>query len=96
MPPLQERSEIEEIVKRAKQGDTTSLPQLREWMARYPSLWSHYGNLAAHVEQSWIVLASGKNLYLQEALTRFAVAQRAELMRPGGVPVEKLLIERVV
>ena len=96
-PPQSEvLAEIQGVLAKAKVGDASVLPQLREILDKNPSLVKHYGSLARHAEAAWIALAGGANLYMRESFARGAEARRAELTRPGAPPVEKLLVERVV
>lgn len=95
-PPADVIAEIQSVIARAKSGDATALPLLREVLDRHPDLVSHFGDLARQAESAWITLAAGKNLYLKETAARAAAAQRAELTRPGASPIERLLVDRVV
>ena len=88
--------EIKSVVGRAKKGDATVLPRLRELLAEYPTLWQRYGDLAAQAESAWVNLAAGTDLHLRESLLRQAEALREELAGPAPSPVERLLVERVV
>jgi hypothetical protein len=88
--------ELCETVAKARAGDASALPRLRELLDEYPNLVRHYGDLARQAEGAWVALATGSNLYLRETVARAAEARRAELTRPGAQPVEKLLVERVV
>jgi hypothetical protein len=89
-------AEIRVVIAKAKAGDVGVLPQLREILDRWPALAQHYGALARQAEAAWVSLAAGSNLYLRETMKRAADAQRAELTRPGALPIENLLVERVV
>lgn len=89
------RTELAALIQRASQGDESALPRLRELLDQYP-VWQDYGDLACHAEQSWIALAAGTNLYLQESLTRKASAMAVELLGPTPTPIERLLARRVV
>lgn len=51
--------EIKAVVSRAKQGDTSVLPRLRELLSQYPDLWKRYGDLAAQAVMAWANLAAG-------------------------------------
>jgi hypothetical protein len=96
-PPAPEiLDEIRSVISRAKQGDTTVLPRLRELLADHPALWQRYGDLAVLAEAAWADLAAGTDLHLRESLLRRAEALREELAGPTPSPVEKLLVERVV
>jgi hypothetical protein len=89
-------NEIRAVVHRAKQGDVSVLPRLRELLAEFPLLAERYGNLAAQAEAGWAALVAGPNLYLRECLLHKAAAMRVELGGPSPSPVERLLVERVV
>lgn len=89
-------AEVQEIIGRAKRGDASVVPLLRELLARYPALWQQYGDLAADVERSWLALAGGTDLLVRESRALYADKLRAELTRPSAQPVEKLLVERAV
>lgn len=96
-PPAPEVvEEIRSVVGRAKNGDISVLPRLRELLTQHPALWVHYGNLAGQTEAAWVVLAAGQDLHLRECLLRRAASLREELAGPSPSPVEKLLVERVV
>ena len=96
-PPAHEvLDEIRAVVGRAKQGDASVLPRLRELLTHHPALWKHYGDLAAQAEAAWADLAAGTDLHLRECLLRRAEALREELAGPAPSPVERLLVERVV
>ncbi len=88
--------EIRAVVNRAKTGDTTVLPRLRELLARYPELWQRYGDLATQAQMAWANLAAGSDLYLRESVLRMAEALREELAGSSPSPIERLLVERVV
>jgi hypothetical protein len=88
--------EMRAVVARAKAGDESAVPRLREFLDRYPAVWRSYGDLAAQAQAAWVALAAGRDLHLRECLTRFAADQRAQLVRPGAGPLERLLAERAV
>jgi hypothetical protein len=94
--PPEVLAKVEEIIVRARSGDTSVLPLLRELMTRHPALWEKYGDLGATVEQSWAALAAGPDLLMRESLLLYANKLRAELTRPSASPVERLLVERAV
>src|SRR5690242_8801562 len=82
--------EIRVVVGRAKQGDTTVLPRLRELLSEHPTLWQHYGDLAAQAEMAWANLAAGPDLHLRECLLQHAEALRQELGGPSPSAIEAL------
>jgi hypothetical protein len=89
-------AEIKAVVSRAKAGDVSVLPRLRQLLTEYAILWQGYGDLAAQAEAAWARLAAGPDLHLRECLLRKAEALRQELAGPTPAPVERLLVERVV
>jgi hypothetical protein len=61
-----------------------------------PEIWKKVGNLAAHVEATWIrLLAEGKPLTL-ESIRREADRMRLELLGRSPTPIEKLLVDQIV
>jgi hypothetical protein len=94
--PVKSREEIGALVKRARKGDRTALPGLREVLCRPGFVDLLGGNLAQQAERSFIEAAAGNNLLFKETLTRKLEELRAELAGPNPTPVEKLLVERVV
>src|SRR4051794_23214437 len=58
------------MLERARQGDETVLPQLREFLDTKPELWRRYGDLALHARQAWIGLIAGTDLALRESIAR--------------------------
>ena len=88
------QDELARLLKRAAQGDLSSLPELRQALDADASLWRQYGDLAAHAEASLILLAAGSNLLLAESLQRKLKALKDELGGEAASPLERLLIER--
>jgi hypothetical protein len=87
---------IDELVRRAQQGDRSVMPQLRQILDSDPSLWQRYGDLAKWAQAAWLQLAAPKDVLLYECLERKMEEMRAELSGPDPSPLEKLLVERVV
>ena len=93
-PPVVE--DLNWLVQRARQGDETVLPQLRDMLDSRPEVWRHYGNLAAHAKEAWIRLISADDLALRESTSRKAEDLSRELAGPHPSPIERLLAERVI
>lgn len=87
---------LRELVTRAKSGDRTVLPQLREYLDEHPEIWTEVGDLALHAQESWLALMAGQDLVLEESVRRKMDELRGELGSEAASKVEKLLIERVV
>ncbi len=93
-PPVVE--DLNWLVHRARQGDETVLPQLRDMLDTRPQLWQHYGNVAAHAREAWVRLIAGEDLALRESTARKAEDLSRELAGPAPTVVERLLAERAV
>jgi hypothetical protein len=87
--------QINELLKRAENGDEKTLPTLRE-LLKTPGFIDMYGDLATQAELSFVRSAAGKNVAFREALLAKLQAMRAELAGPKPTPLERLLVERVV
>jgi hypothetical protein len=88
--------EVARLFERARNGDATVLPQLRRVLNESPETWQYYGDLAAQARASWVQLAAGQNLLLDECLTRKAADLQKELAGATPSPLERLLVDRVV
>src|SRR3954470_106493 len=87
---------LEELVRRAQQGDQSVLPELRRALDVDPSIWQQYGDLALLTEAAWLRLVAGPDLLLHESLRRKLDELRAELGAPAASPLGRLLIERII
>jgi hypothetical protein len=88
--------ELRKFLKRAQDGDESTLPALRKLLENPAAVEMFGGNLAQQAELSFIEAATGKNLMFKEALARKLELMRAELAGPDPTPLERLLVERVV
>src|SRR5262249_1503433 len=88
-------TELRGLLARARQGDESALPRLREMLDGHPEVWGWYGDLAVHVQASYINQVSGADLGLAESLHRKVAALKAELAGTAPTPIERLLAERV-
>jgi hypothetical protein len=88
---------LRELVKEAKGGDTTPLPEIREILRESPDLaWQimNYGKVA---EWHFVERMTGEeDLGSKEVLTNQLAAMRAEVAGENPSPLERLLAERVV
>ena len=91
-PPVVE--DLNSLVKRARGGDETALPELRELLDTRPEVWQHFGNLAGHAREAWLRVISGDDLALKESTARKAEDLVRELAGPAPTAIEKLLAER--
>ena len=86
--------EADDLMRRAEQGDTSTLPIIRDLLDS-PDFLNKIGNLALNVQQTIIDNSCGKNLFYQEGLTRKMDELRKELSGESPSPLEKLLVDRI-
>ncbi len=91
-----EPDDLRKLLKRAGNGDESTLPVLRELLKNPQVVDAFGGNLAIQAEHALIRAAGGKDLAFKEALTRKQALLRAEIAGTNPTPVERLLVERVV
>jgi hypothetical protein len=96
VPIPTEAEELRKLIKRAQNGDTSTLPVLRMLLQDPGAVNRFGGNLAEQAEQSLIRAAAGDDLVFHEALTCKLEMLRDELGGSNPTPVERLLVERIV
>lgn len=84
------------LVEQARQGRREVLPRLRKLLDEIPELWQSYGDLAKHVQCSWLKLIGGQDHYLRETLKHHGAALKQSLAGPDASPLELLQIERIL
>src|SRR5260370_42599506 len=84
----QEVERLEALVKRARQGDESVLPELRQLLDRFPELWKRCGDLAAQAQKAWLDLVGGVDLLCKESVQRQLDEMRVELSGPDPTPLE--------
>jgi hypothetical protein len=89
-------TELRELVTKAKAGDASVLPRLREVLDDNPQIWQHTGDLEQVVVRAWTQLLAGDDPLTLEVLRRKAEALRAELEGDSPTPLERLLVGQVV
>ncbi len=62
--------DLEQLVRRAEQGDRGVLPALRRALDASPDVWRNYCQLGAIVEASWLQMMSGENVMMLECWRR--------------------------
>jgi hypothetical protein len=87
---------LQDLVNAANRGDAASLKSLRQALDEHPEIWRKAGNLASHVEQTWIRLAAGRNALALESIQRESDRMRKELLGTSPTPIEKLLVDQVI
>src|SRR5262249_20398539 len=87
---------FDDLVRRADDGDPTTLPVLREVLKDPRMVDLMGGDLAGRAQRTLIDRFAGKSLRLREALARKLEVLREEVIGPRPAPVERLLAARVV
>lgn len=88
--------ELQQLVLRAKSGDAAALPELMKALDDLPELCEKVGNVAAHVEATWLKLLAGSDLFTGECLRRQLKRRRRELLGDNPTPIQRQLVERVL
>jgi hypothetical protein len=88
--------DLHALVNRAQNGDQTALPGLRELLKLPEVVDLLGGDLARRAQETLIAKFSGQNLLFRESLSRKLDLLRADLAGPTPMPLERLLVERVV
>ena len=88
--------ELRTLIDKAKAGDRTALPRLREYLDINPNLWQLQGNIGVQAQAAWVKLIAGSNLYLQEVTVRKINAMKREYVGKNPTPMESLLVERII
>jgi hypothetical protein len=91
-----EQEHLEALVTRARQGDESVLPELRQHLDRHPQVWQTCGNLAAHAQAAWLNLVGGADLVIKESVRRQLDQRQQELAGPRPTALESLLVQRVL
>jgi hypothetical protein len=87
---------LQDLVNAANRGDAASLKKLRQALDEHPEIWRRAGDLASHVEQTWIRLAAEGNALAQESIRRESNRMRTELLGKSPTTIEKLLVDQIV
>lgn len=85
------------LIRKAEQGDRKVVPALRQWLDAHPAYWDHVADLARTTQEALITKLGGdKNLAVQETYARKCAAMGQELAGSDALPLERLLVERIV
>ena len=83
------------MLERARRGDTSVLPELKQALENNPSIWRDCYNLVAMAEQAWLDKIAGKDLLASQSLRRHVEQLKVDLIGPMPPPLEKLLADRI-
>lgn len=89
-------TELKELVRRARLGDESVIPQIRRLVSDSHFVRIFGGELAETAIRSVLDALSGSNRGAAEAVQLKLTLMRDELLGPNPTPVERLLVERVV
>ena len=84
------------LLLRLTSGTPTALKDLRQALDAHPEIWRQVGDLAAHVEQTWLRLAAEGNALAEESIRREADRIRTELLGTSPTVIEKLLVDQII
>lgn len=88
---------LKPLLQRADNGDETVVPELRAALKEVPQLAGAMGgNLAEEAERALVKAIAGKDLIYREGVYQQMSNLRLELSGPNPMPLERLLVERVV
>jgi hypothetical protein len=87
--------EMRQIMERAQKGDASVLAELREMLDNHPELWQQLGDLARHLEEALLNMASGPSLLARESIRRRLTEIKEELAGLESSPLETLIIDRI-
>jgi hypothetical protein len=98
-PPAKEtrdaHAELLKLAERARTGDETTVPQIREFLLRPGAVGAFGGDLVEQVFVSMTKAIGGKNVAFREDVRRKLELLRVELLGNDPTPVERILVERV-
>ncbi|MBL8797205.1 MAG: hypothetical protein JNM56_25105 [Planctomycetia bacterium] len=86
---------LADLVRRAMEGDTATLPALREFLDAHPEVVHEAGNLVGQARTAWTNLAAGNNLLVAEAIGREQVTLKDSLGWASATSLERLLIDQI-
>ena len=88
---------FEELVKAARQGDRSVIPELRKILWANAELVKCNGELASKTHIHWIDLIAGRDLHYRECLLLKVAELRRELIaETNGTVVEEMLVDQAV
>jgi hypothetical protein len=92
----QKLEQTAELIRRAKTGDPTAMPEIRELLKNVPSLCHAVGDVAASALIAWIRRFAGEDLIQAETIGQVVDQLRDQLTEPGDGPLEKLIVEQLL
>ena len=90
---LSQAQAMQELVRRAGEGNEACLKGLRELLDATPAIWQAAGNVSALAERHWVEALSGGNKLADESIPRRLKQFKAQLLGSGPTPLETLLVD---
>ncbi len=87
---------FKDLIRRAKAGDTSVLPEMSRHLNERPGVWRVIGDLRTQAEQLWTELIAGSNLVRSESIANVVGTLKQSVMGPNPTPMIRLLADRVV
>src|SRR5262245_52749010 len=88
--------QLRELVARARGGDPSVLPRVRDLLDAHPEVVEHVGNVTRLAESAWVELVAAGSPLGMEAVKREAETLRSELQGARPSTLERLLVDQVV
>ena len=89
--------DVQQCIERARNGDETALPFLKEHIRKNPQLLADNADLATTTHHKWITLLSKNDLFKAQCLWDEIYHLKETLIQEGnGTTVEKLIIDQVI
>jgi hypothetical protein len=95
-PASKALQELAALAAAANLGDAAALKDLRRALEAHPNVWREAGDLAAHVEATWLRLAAGGNALAEESIRLEADRIRTELLGTSPTAIEELLVDQII
>ena len=89
-------NELEVVFERARGGDRSAVPRLRELLDDDPASWAGCADLADVAREAWVKAVAGEDLAAAEVVRRQVQALCDKLAGPGPPPLIRLLAGRAV
>ena len=89
--------DVQQCIERARNGDESALPFLKQHVQKNPQLLAENADLATTTHHRWITLLSKTDLFKAQCLWCEIFQLKEKLINEGnGTTVEKLIIDQVI
>jgi len=93
--PITQAQALQELVRRAGEGNETCLAGLRGILDQNPTLWRTAGDVSALAERMWAELVAGGSKLVEMSIPRKLKEFKAGLAGASPSPLESLLIDYI-